>query len=191
MYDQLIDKITLYVNLNDADVALIKTLFTEKKLGRGERFLSAGEVCQQLGYITQGIVYYGVNTDGKEAIHNFASEGTFVSNYDSLINRVVSVKDIVALEDTTMLVITAQQLERFYAGINEGERFGRLLMEEVHTNAIKQILSFYNSDPETRYMQFIHQHSDLVQRIPQYYIASYVGIKPQSLSRIRKRMAVG
>jgi CRP-like cAMP-binding protein len=191
MYDQFINKVAQYINLNEADVALVKTLFTEKKLRRGEHFLSAGEICQQVGYIGQGIVYYGVNTDGNEVIHNFASEGNFVSNYDSLINGVVSIKDIVALEDTTMLVIAAQQLERFYAGVVEGERFGRLLMEEVYTNAIKQILSFYNCDPETRYIEFIRLHPDLVQRIPQYYIASYVGIKPQSLSRIRKRIAVG
>jgi CRP-like cAMP-binding protein len=191
MHHQLIDKISRFINLNDADVELIKALFKEKKLSRGEHFLSAGEVCQQVGYIVKGIVYYGVNTDGNEVIHNFASEGNFVSNYDSLIRRVVSVKDIVALEDTTMLVIAAQQLEQFYAGVREGERFGRLLMEEVYTNAIKQILSFYNCDPETRYIEFIRQHPGLVQRIPQYYIASYVGIKPQSLSRIRKRIAVG
>lgn len=189
MRDQLVNKIKQYITLSDDDVGVIHELFSERTLRKGDHFLSAGDVCQCVGFICSGIVYYGVNTDGNETIHNFSNENSFVTNYDSLINKTISVKDIVALEHTTMLVISAQNLEQLYSRLSEGERFGRLLMEEVYTNAIKQILSFYNNDPETRYMEFLQQHPDLVQRIPQYYIASYVGIKPQSLSRIRKRMA--
>ncbi len=188
MHDQLVNTIKKYIALSDDDVDVIHELFSERILNKGEHFLSAGELCQHVGFICSGIVYYGVNTDGNETIHNFACENSFVSNYDSLINKTISIKDIVALEETTMLVISAQNLEQLYSRLSEGQRFGRLLMEEVYTSAIKQILSFYNNDPETRYMEFLRQHPDLVQRIPQYYIAAYVGIKPQSLSRIRKRM---
>ncbi|HEX5170195.1 MAG TPA: cyclic nucleotide-binding domain-containing protein [Cyclobacteriaceae bacterium] len=189
MYDQLIHEINKYIELDDADTEIVKALFIDRNLARGDYFLKAGDVCREIGFIHSGLIYYGVNTDGHETVHNFADEHSFVSNYDSLINQTPSVKDIVALEETRMLVITRGSLEEFYSRVNHGERFGRLLIQEVYTNAIKQLLSFYNSDPETRYTEFVQRHPDLVQRIPQYYIASFVGIKPQSLSRIRKRMA--
>jgi CRP-like cAMP-binding protein len=93
-----------------------------------------------------------------------------------------------ALEPTTLLVITSQDLQKLYTNLSNGEKFGRLLMESVYTDAIQQIISFYTGSPQQRYQEFLENQPGLVQRVPQYYIASYIGIKPQSLSRIRKRL---
>src|SRR5258708_7661683 len=98
---------------------------------------------------------------------------------------------IQALEETTLYLISYDNLQRLYADVKEGERFGRLAIEQVFLASIEQIRSLYADPPAARYQQFLATYPDLVQRIPQYYIASYVGVKPQSLSRIRKRLAGG
>jgi DNA-binding MarR family transcriptional regulator len=80
-------------------------------------------------------------------------------------------------------------MQLFYEQVKYGERFGRLALEYVYVNLIHQVNSLYNDPPELRYQVFLTRFPDMGQRIPQYYIASYIGIKPQSLSRIRKRMS--
>jgi hypothetical protein len=76
-----------------------------------------------------------------------------------------------------------------YANVREGERFGRIAIEAVFIQLLKDISSFYTETPELRYERFLKYHTDLQQRISQYHIASFVGVKPQSLSRIRKRIS--
>ena len=71
--------------------------------------------------------------------------------------------------------------------MREGERFGRLIAEALFVDVLRQLTSFYEESPAQRYARFVRTYPDLQQRIPQYYIASYVGVKPQSLSRIRGR----
>ena len=88
-----------------------------------------------------------------------------------------------------MYVISFDDLQRFYREVEYGERFGRLGIEQVFINVINQVGSMYTNSPDIRYQKFITDFSDITQRIPQYYIASFVGIKPQSLSRIRKRIS--
>jgi CRP-like cAMP-binding protein len=110
-------------------------------------------------------------------------------NYESFIPQLPSTKNIQALEDCDILQISYADLQVFYKSIREGERFGRLVIEQVFIKTLKDLSSFYSNTPEYRYQKFITQHPDLQQRISQYHIASYVGVKPQSLSRIRKRIS--
>jgi CRP-like cAMP-binding protein len=70
-----------------------------------------------------------------------------------------------------------------------GERYGRLAIEAVFVGIVSQVASIYTDPPDIRYQKFLLNYPDIVQRVPQYYIASYVGVKPQSLSRIRKRLS--
>ena len=188
MYDQLIRKITSYTPLSEAVLPQIDALFERKVLLKNDFFLREGQICRELGFISKGLVCYYVNSGGNDVVHNFARENDFICNYDSFINRSASQKNILALEHTELLVISFDNLQRFYKIIPGGERFGRLLMEEVYVQAIKHIISFYTDSPEQRYSEFVAQHNELLQRIPQYHIAAYIGVKPPSLSRIRKRM---
>jgi CRP-like cAMP-binding protein len=95
---------------------------------------------------------------------------------------------IQAIEDTTLQVISYPDLQRMYSEVSDGEKLGRLAIENVFLTSLDQLKSFYKDSPAERYQQFLRSYPDLAQRVPQYYIASYVGIKPQSLSRIRKRL---
>lgn len=188
MYELLFQKISQYIPLSPADQRFLETVCVPRTLAKGELWLQEGKICRELGFINKGLVCYYVTNDGLECVHNFALEGDFIGNFDSLINKTVSQKNIVALEPTELLTISYDNLQRLYSELPQGDRFGRLLMEEIYTAAISHIISFYTATPQQRYEAFAATRADLLQRVPQYYIAAYLGIKPQSLSRIRKRL---
>ena len=190
MTADLIQVIEQLINLTPAEKKLVQDLFKEKKYKKGDFFLAEGETCKHVGFITKGIVRYYINDEGEEKTYGFSKENDFVSNYESFVPQTPSQQIIQALEDSVLLVISRNDLQQFYAHIKEGERFGRLVIEQVFIQTLKERNSFYTDSPEFRYEKFIQQHPDLQQRLSQYYIASYVGVKPQSLSRIRKRLSV-
>jgi len=172
----------------DEEQLLLK-LFTEKKIEKGDHFLTEGHVCKSLAMIGKGLVRYYINDDGNERTYYFNRDGDFICDYESFLPQAPTNKNIQALEDTTLYLVSYNGLQQIYHDLKEGERFGRLGIEQVFVNVIQQLSSLYNDSPELRYRRFLDTFSDISQRVPQYYIASYVGIKPQSLSRIRKRAA--
>ena len=184
----LIEKIKTYVPLSVDDEGIARTLFHKKALKKGEHLLKAGDVCRYIFFIETGLVRYYINNDGVEQTNYFNKENEFVCDYISFLPQTPSYVNIQALEDTTIWVISYVGMQQFYNEVKAGERFGRLAIEQVFVSVISQIGSLYTDSPETRYAKFLSEYADIAQRIPQYYIASYVGIKPQSLSRIRKRI---
>lgn len=187
MIDLLLGTIASTIAIDQSDKDLISRLFREKKYGKGEYFMAEGEVCRQVGFIISGVMQYYINHDGEEKTYGFGKEMDFVCNNESFIPQKPSRQAIQALEDCSLFVISYNDLQLFYAEIRNGERFGRLVIEQVFVQTLRGLNSFYTDSPEIRYEKFIKKYPELVQRIPQYYIASYVGVKPQSLSRIRKR----
>ncbi|WPV01471.1 Crp/Fnr family transcriptional regulator [Mucilaginibacter sp. cycad4] len=183
----LIDRIKQIISISDEEALLIKQLFTEKKLQKGEYLLQEGQVCRSVALIGTGLVRYYVNEDGNEGTYYFGSEGDFVCDYESFLPQLPSDKNIQALEDTLLYVISYDALQKIYREVKAGERLGRLGIEQVFVSVLQQLSSFYKDSPEIRYRRFLKTFANISQRVPQYYIASYVGIKPQSLSRIRKR----
>lgn len=143
---------------------------------------------KSVGFITKGIVRYYINDDGEEKTFAFSKENEFACNYESFVPKIPSRQIIQALEDSEIWIISYEGLQKFYKEINEGERFGRLVIEQAFIQTSKDRNLFYTALPKARYEKFIRKHPDLQQRLSQYHIASYVGVKPQSLSRIRKKL---
>lgn len=183
----LIENIQTYVPLSAADEKVIRGLFHKKVVQKDDHLLEAGQVCRRLMFIEKGLVRYYLFNNGGEQTHYFNKEGEWVCDYQSFIPKVPAIISIQALEDTTIWTITYEDLQTFYQEVKHGERFGRLGIEHVFIDIIRQIDSIYADKSDVRYEKFIKAYFDIAQRIPQYYIASYVGVKPQSLSRIRKR----
>lgn len=187
--DLLIEAIQRYISLSPKEEDIIRNLFHEQKFGKGEHLLLAGQVCKNIFFIDQGLVRYYASIDGEEKTSYFNKEGEFVCDYSSFLPQQPAQTNIQALEDAIVYSISKANIEALYQRVREGDRFGRLALGEVYVTAIHQINSLYADSPEQRYQNFFDHFPDIAQRIPQYYIASYVGIKPQSLSRIRKRLA--
>lgn len=187
--DRLLKTIQHYIPLSPADEAIIATLVRQHKLRKGEHLLQAGQICKSVFFIEKGLVRYYTSIEGEEKTSYFNKEGEFVCDYISFLPQQPSHTNIQALEDATVYSISQANMDLLYQQVEQGERFGRLAISDVFVSAIHQINSLYTDPPELRYQTFLDKFPDIAQRIPQYYIASYVGIKPQSLSRIRKRIA--
>jgi CRP-like cAMP-binding protein len=187
--EDLFKSIAYYIPVGEPEREVISRLWAEKHFKKGELFLQEGKVCRQVGFIVKGLMRYYINQDGEEKTFSFAKEDQFVSNYESFVPQTPSLKSIEALEDTIAYVISYDNLQLLYARLANGERLGRLIIEQVFIQALQDLNSFYADSPEKRYEKLLSMHPDLQQRIPQYYIASCVGVKPPSLSRIRKRLA--
>jgi len=189
MTEELIISIQSLIDLHSKEKDCIRQLFKEKSIKKGGFFLADGQVCKHVGFIIKGLMRYYINHDGEDKTYAFAQENNFVCNNESFIPQIPSTKIIQALEDCEILQISYDDLQIFYRSIRHGERFGRLVIEQVFIQTLQELSSFYTDSPEHRYEKFIKKHPDLQQRISQYHIASYVGVKPQSLSRIRKRIS--
>jgi CRP-like cAMP-binding protein len=189
MTAKLISSIQSIIDLTSKEVDRINELFKEKQIKKGDFFLTDGQVCKQVGFIIKGLIRYYINHNGEDKTYAFGQENNFICNYESFLPQTPSTKIIQALEDCEMLVISFADLQTFYKSIAHGERFGRLVIGQVFIELLQDLSSFYTDTPEYRYETFLKKHPDLQQRISQYHIASYVGVKPQSLSRIRKRIS--
>jgi CRP-like cAMP-binding protein len=188
MINNLLQIIQHIVPLSPTEKDLVTSLFKEKTYHKGDFFLPEGQVCKQVGFVTKGLLRYYINHDGEDKTYDFAQENNFVCNYESFLPQTPSTKIIQALEDCEMLQISFADLQAFYQSVSGAERFGRVVIEQVFVQTLQDLSSFYTDTPELRYEKFLKRHPGLLQRISQYHVASYVGVKPQSLSRIRKRI---
>jgi CRP-like cAMP-binding protein len=187
MIDSLLTSMQNLIMLSPEEIGIVKSLFNEQIYKKGDYFLEEGRICTHVGFIAKGLMRFYINHDGEEKIYDFSQENEFVCNYESFLPQKPSSKIIQALEDSIVLVISHHDLQILYTKVREGERFGRRALEVVFLQYLKDITSFYTETPKLRYKRFLNNHADLQQRVSQYHIASYVGVKPQSLSRIRKK----
>jgi CRP-like cAMP-binding protein len=188
MIDSLLSNIQSLIAIGPEEKEIISSLFKEKTYKKGDFFLADGQICKYVGFVAKGLMRYYINHDGVEKTYAFSQENQYVSNYESFLPQRPSSKIIQALEDSHLFVISHSDLQILYAKVREGERYGRIAVEAVFLQMLIDINSFYTETPEVRYEGFLKNHPDLQQRISQYHIASFVGVKPQSLSRIRKRI---
>jgi CRP-like cAMP-binding protein len=189
MINSLLHSIQNIVTLSPAERDIVTSLFKEKTYKKGDFFLAEGQICKQVGFVAKGLMRYYINHDGDEKTYAFSQENDYVCNYESFLPQTPSSKIIQALEDCDVFVISHDDLQIFYTNVRAGERFGRIAIETVFIQLLQEISAFYTETPALRYERFLRNHADLQQRISQYHIASFVGVKPQSLSRIRKRIS--
>lgn len=177
--------------LNDVDCGLIRSSFSPLLLKKGEFLLQEGEINRYIAFITKGLVRYFVRKNEEESTFEFTAENEFVADYQSFRHLTPSVQNIQAIEDCELLIIEKKDVDRIFQDTEFGDRLGRSIIEHRFDIMVNQLLSIYMHNPEQRYLNFQKNYFSLNQRIPQYLIASYVGVKPESLSRIRKRAVKG
>jgi CRP-like cAMP-binding protein len=150
--------------------------------------LQEGQVCDFIAFIARGTVRHFHTHDGNEVTCDISFENTFITDFLSFSKAVPSVYNFQALHETEALLIKKEKLAALYSVCPKYETFGRLMAEKVADRATTIARSLASDKPETRYLNLLTQHPDLFQRVPQKYIANFLGIGPESLSRIRKRL---
>ena len=186
-YLHILEIVNQIVKINKDEEELIVNSFKPLTLKKGEFFLKAGQINRYIAFLHKGLVRYFVYNDGDESTFEFTKEGEFVADYQSFNNHSPSIQNIQAIEECDILVINYQDVQKIFNNTHNGNLIGRRIIEHRFDIMVRQLLAIYMQNHVERYQSFIDNYSDLAQRIPQYLIASYVGVKPPSLSRIRRR----
>jgi CRP-like cAMP-binding protein len=187
--ENLIKTINTYIILSEQDIDIIKKLFVRREYKKNENILVAGNICKEFFYLQKGLIVHFTNNRDNDRVIYFSAEDEFVCDFESFLENKPSKKTFQTLEDTVIYAVTFENLQQFYKNVKEGERFGRLLMESVFADTINHLISAFTETAEQRYVSFLKKFNYIQQRIPQYYIASFIGVTPQSLSRIRRQIA--
>ena len=188
MYKQLRQQINKIIDLTDEEFDYFTTFAKLKKLRRKELVLTEGEVCRHAYFVKTGCLRYFYTVQGEQHTGQFFFESAWYADYESFLSGQPSRQNIEALENTEIIMIPKTALEKLYQEVPKFEKFGRLMAEKAFMGLRQRTEMITNQSPEERYLNLIKQRPKLIERIPQHYIASYLGVKPQSLSRIRKRI---
>ena len=182
--------ISQFVTFNDAEWEIFTQYLSFSTLSKKEHFAVEGKVCDYMAFITRGAVRYYHIKDGQEITGYFSFENELMSAYKSFVKRTPNVNYIQALEETELILISHHNLQQM---LNHAllalkmERFGRLIAEYYICCYEDRVTAFITQSPEERYTVLEKTGRDIFQRVPQHFIANFLGITPVSLSRIRKR----
>ncbi|MDQ4139590.1 MAG: Crp/Fnr family transcriptional regulator [Bacteroidota bacterium] len=181
-----------FVSFTDEEWAIFAEHLYLRNIKKREAFVSGGKVCHEVGFIFSGSFRFFLEKEGIEISNYFCFENELVSSYKSFLKDEPSVMNIEAMEDSVVICFSKKALLQLSVNPKISfkiEHFGRLVAEYLVCCYEDRVVSFVIQTPEERYRQLLHQQPDLLQRIPQHYVANFLGITPVSLSRIRKRIS--
>lgn len=189
MFQLLRTHIEKRVNLTDEEFATIFKFFIPKKLRKKQFLLNEGEVCKHISFVNSGCLrQYTIDNKGVEHIIQFAIEDWWVSDLHSFLSGKPATDNIDALEDSEVLLLEKSARDELLNSCPKMEKFFRILIEANHVATNQRISDSLSTSAEERYLNFIKTYPKIFEQVPQNQIASYLGITPQSLSRIRKEL---
>jgi len=189
MKHKLVDYFRRISPLSDEEAQAILDSTVVKTCPKGTHLLMAGQVCTEAYFVLQGCVRQYYVVDGEERSNGFFTEDEWVLSIHSMMNQTPADHFLACAEDTTMVVGTEQREGDLYRRFPRFESISRMVMQKVLAEQQERFASYLTDTPEQRYLKLSKTRPDILQRIPQYQLASYIGVKPESLSRIRKRIA--
>lgn len=185
-HNLLIASIEKHLPLNAQEQHRILLAFTTQHIKKKDFFLRAGEVCKQVAFVLQGCLRsYAVDEQGMEHNLQFAPEGWWITDMNSIIHGTVARLNIDAIEDTQALLLSRDQQEGLLKEVPKLERFFRIISEKSMAGSHKRLIDQVSVNAQTRYLNFCEQYPGLIQRLPQKQIASYIGVTPEFLSKIK------
>jgi len=190
MFEVLFQKFDEKVQLTDEEKQLSKSFFIPKKLRKKQYLLQEGDVCKYIAFVEKGILRsYTIDNKGIEHIIQFAFEGWWIGDQFSFLTGEPSTYNIDALEDVELLLVTKPAEEQMMQKLPKLERYFRILLENNMIANQRRLIGSMSKSAEERYSELITSCPNIPQRIPQHMTASYLGITPETLSRIRKVIA--
>ncbi|MEZ5105850.1 MAG: Crp/Fnr family transcriptional regulator [Draconibacterium sp.] len=185
--NKLIYYIKKWVNITEEEENTVLSAFEPTLIKKKKDLLVPGEVCKYIYFITNGCMRsYFVDAKGVEHIYQIRLDNNWITDLESFFSQRPSKYYIEALEDTRLLRLSFDGLENLYNEVPGLERYFRILFQKAYINALERLNATMWESAVERYNDLLSEHKDIFQRVPLVYIASYLGITPESLSRIRK-----
>jgi CRP/FNR family transcriptional regulator, anaerobic regulatory protein len=188
MTQNLIQFIKHLVPFTDEEIQDIQHLFTEKTLKKGEFWIKEGEFNSDILFVNKGMLRSYFIKEEVEKTFDLVIENQIVTATESYSSGLPSTDYIQAVEDTHLTVISKDNLEVLYAKSSKWERVGRIIFEAYTLEQEIRIRSFIAETAQERYERLAIEQPELIQRTPQIYLANFLGITPQSLSRLRRKI---
>lgn len=188
--EKIKNSISPFVSLNEDEWLILLDCIEIKVLQKNEHLLKEGQLCDFIVLVRQGaLIYYKLVDEIKEVTTDFAFEGDWATDNLSRLNHSASFINIKAIEDSELLVFKQADLERLYSKIPKLEKLGRQLMENAFVKIAQLSIDLQVLSATERYTKLLKAHPEILQRVPLYHIANYLGIAPKSLSRIRNELS--
>jgi len=172
-------------NFDDLEIEEICKCFQVKDLAKKDYFLKEGQYCKNIAFVEKGSLIYIQIIDGEEKVCDFAFENDWATQYKSLMGNIPSEISIKALEGSRILIMDMDKMDVLSDKMPKVNIIRSTLAEQYFTKSTQRESNLKNLEAKERYEALLTEIPHIHQKVPQYYIASFLGIKPQSLSRIR------
>ncbi len=186
MYEDLKQFVNQFANLGQEEWEAVMPLIETRELRKNDYFVREGEVARYISFTQSGYLRVFYNHDGDEITRDISPLHTFVTALPSFVSQTPSYEIIQAITDCELFVIYHDNLEFLYDSYSNWQRVGRRVIEEMFVQTQSRIYAFITQPAEVRYKEMMKQFPDIFQHVPLQYIASYLGITSQSLSRLRR-----
>ena len=186
--DRLLETIKLYTSLSLQEIELLYQAVQQKTYRKNELIFTEGKVADEIYFVTHGCVrlFYEVNGNDKTAF--FYTESQFICAGESYTYNIPAIENYQAIEETELLIFTKSAIENLLQKVPKLEVIARIATENELITCQKVIASFVTKSAEERYLDLLTTQGQLFLRVPQHYIASFLGVSPETLSRIKARV---
>lgn len=186
--EKLRRKLEEKVTISESEWEFIASRLEVKTYKKKEFLIKSNTIENKIHFILEGVFRMFIDLPEKDITVDFGFPNNFISSYSSFLTQNPSVSCIQSLTKSKVIYITREDLDEIYKQTKVGESIGRVFAEEFFRYKSKRELSFLIESPTDRYLNLVKEQQQLIQEIPQKYLASYIGITPQALSRIRAKI---
>ena len=184
---KLREKFNVLHKFSDNEWNYFAQKFTPKTFERDELLLRAGQVERYLYFIKTGLVRKYYLRQGREHCIDFMMDNQLVSSYASFVQQKPSSLNIRAIKKTDVEAISYTEMQDIYCNTDMGNKMGRLICEQLYVNKVIRESSLIMESPDKRFQRLVENKKDLILHVPQYFLASYLNLTPETLSRIKRR----
>lgn len=184
----LLQYIDRFVQLTPAEQQIFLENISIRKFLKGQYVVQNGDVCKYESFVLSGCLKtFYLDREGKEHIVMFAVEEWWTADLGSFISQTPADYNVQCLEDSVLAQIAFHDLERLYLQIPKLERFFRIIIQKAFVASQKRVIHNFSLSAKERYLKFREQYPDIEQRVPQYMMASYLGMTKEFLSKVRRQ----
>jgi len=189
MYKQLKSKISEYISLNPSDYELIESLFKFRIVDKGTSVIEIGKRTNEVFFVNSGYLrYYKISASGEELIIHIYAPHNFATALNSFFLNKESEEELQTITKCELLCITKYDLDKLYSINQKWQYFGRMLMESFLIEKEQRIIDQLSLTGQEKYIKLLETNPDIIQNVQVKYLASFLGIQPESLSRIKKQI---